>query len=85
MTASARRLCILVLLALSSSGCMFIDAGARELDDHGSHAKYEHQSYGAHFGDALGDALAADDDDDDRCEPPPCRTEVRVYVDHHPR
>ena len=80
----------LLLITLSTSGCgsiafALVDAGFRELDDHGSHAKYEHQSYGAHFGDALGDALAADDDDDDCCEPPPCRTEVRVYVDHHPR
>ena len=62
MTASARRLCLLVLVALSSTGCMFIDAGARELDDHGSHAKYEHKSYGGHVIDSL---FESDDQDCD--------------------
>jgi hypothetical protein len=62
MTASARRICILVLLALSSSGCMFIDAGGREMNDHGSHAKYRHQSYGAHVVDSM---FESDDEDCD--------------------
>lgn len=67
------------LLALSGTGCgALIDAGFRELDDHGSHARYRHQSYGAHVVDAL---LEEEDD----CEPPPCRTEVRVHVDHRHR
>ncbi len=63
MAASARRLAsfVLVLLALSSSGCMFLDAGGRELDDHGSHAKYKHQSYGAHVVDSM---FESDSDED---------------------
>ncbi len=72
----------LLLIALSTSGCgALIDAGFRELDDHGSHARYRHQSFGAHFADAL-------TEEDCRPRRRDCdreEVEVRVYVDHHHR
>ena len=57
--------CLLLCLALgllssTAGGCAaLIDAGGRELQDHGDHAKYENKSYGEHFLDSL-----LEDDDD---------------------
>ncbi|MDC3379219.1 hypothetical protein OAX78_02950 [Planctomycetota bacterium] len=49
-------LALVCALTLSGTGCVAaLDAGFRELDDHGSSPRYESQSYGAHFVDALND------------------------------
>ena len=58
------RLVALTLLLVPTAGCSaLIEAGSRDLQDHGRHARYESKSYGEHFLDALGE----DDDDDDCC------------------
>ncbi|MDC3379218.1 hypothetical protein OAX78_02945 [Planctomycetota bacterium] len=62
-----RTLLVLVCaLALSGTGCVAaLDAGFRELDDHGSSPSYESQSYAAHLVDAVNDDS---DRDRDRCD-----------------
>jgi hypothetical protein len=59
-------------LLTSTTGCAaFIDAGFRELSDHGSNARYENKSYLEHVGDSL-----FEDDDED------CGTTTTVIVHH---
>jgi hypothetical protein len=61
----ALSLSLALLLGLGNSGCVLaalIDAGGRELNDHGDYARYENKSYGHHFADSL---FESDDDDDD--------------------
>lgn len=66
-----------LILAMSGSGCAaFIDAGFRELDDHGDDARYENQSYMAHVVDAWLE-------DDDECER--SATTTVVIHNHHRR
>jgi hypothetical protein len=64
MTRSVSSLLALLVASLATTGCgALIDAGFRELDDHGDHARYEHQSYGAHVIDSM-----LEDDDDCDCD-----------------
>ncbi|HBP23893.1 MAG TPA: hypothetical protein DEA08_39710 [Planctomycetes bacterium] len=65
----------IAFVAASCNGCAaFIDAGFRELDDHGDNARYEHKSYLAHVADSW-----LEDDDDD------CRSSTTTVVVHHHR
>ena len=67
-------LCLGLFLCLANTGCAaLIDAAFRETADHGDNPRYEQQSFGSHFLDAL-----AEDDDE------PCHTRrTTVYVSHH--
>jgi hypothetical protein len=75
-----QRLALLSLLLLPATGCgSLIEAGSRDLQDHGDHARYENKSFGEHFVDAL-------------CEPDPepaccerSHTTVIVVEEHHRR
>ncbi len=64
MTACLLRAALAIALTATTGCAALIDAGFRELDDHGKHARYENKSYGEHFVDAL---LEDDDHDDDCC------------------
>ena len=62
----------MLFVAWSCSGCAaFIDAGFRELDDHGDNARYENKDYLAHVADAW-----LEDDDD-------CRSSTTTVVVHN--
>ncbi|MGE0709921.1 MAG: hypothetical protein AB7N76_25315 [Planctomycetota bacterium] len=63
----------LLLLMACSTGCCFVDAGFRELQDDGPNPRYAHQPYMAHVVDSL-----TESDDDRRCDD----TTVVVYHRH---
>ena len=64
----------IAFVATTCSGCAaFIDAGFRELDDHGDNARYENKSYMGHVVDSW-----LEDDDD-------CSSSTTTVVVHHRR